>query len=373
MPEVPGPFVAWRVVVLHDLEVARVHLPPGLTLSDPDVRRWRAGWPGRSYARVGPDGPEVTLTRRVRPRTRERWWLHLLLFLLTLAATTVAGAFLRPGDPLAAAMAGSGALAIPVPTAAHAGALAGGLWFSLPLCFILGMHEAGHYLQARRHGMDVSPPFFIPAPWFVSLIGTFGAFIRLRSPLLNRRVVLDVGAAGPVASFALSVPAAVAGLAMSRALPAPEGGGRMGVPIFAEHVYLGDSAVFALLRAVSPVGGAPFVELHPLAFAAWLGFFFTGLNLFPVGQLDGGHVVYALSGRAHRWAGAATLLLLAGLASLWMGWVVWGVVILAFGRGRLSHPPVFDPAYRLDPARRALAWACLAIFLLTLVPVPFLF
>jgi hypothetical protein len=373
VPDVPGPFAAWRVVELHDLEVVQGRLHEGLPLSDPGVAEWLRDWPGRSYARESPVGVELTLARRIRPRTRERWWLHLLLFLLTLAATTVAGAFLRPGDPLGAALAGAGVLAIPVPTVVHPAAFAPGLWFSLPLLLILGVHEAGHYALARRHGMDVSPPFFIPGPWFLNLIGTFGAFIRLRSPLLNRTVLLDVGAAGPLASFALSVPVTLAGLALSRVLPAAEGGGRIGVPIFAEHIHLGESAVFALLRALSPMASAGFVELHPLAFAGWLGFFFTGLNLFPVGQLDGGHIVYALSGRAHRLAGVATLLLLALLATQWIGWLVWGAVILAFGRGRLGHPALFDPVFPLDPARRVAGWACVALFFLTLVPIPFFF
>lgn len=371
VPDVAGPFASWRVVSVHDLEVFQGRLLPHLSLADPTVRSWLSAWHGPAYAQPGPAGVELTLSRRARPRRRERWWLHLLLFLLTLGATTLAGAMLVPGDPLRLRMAGEGALAIPVPTRMDAAALAGGLWFSLPLCFILGMHELGHYAAARRHAMDVSPPYFVPAPWFVNLIGTFGAFIRLRSPLLNRAVLLDVGAAGPLASFALSVPAVVAGLAMSEAAPAARGGGRLGLAVFGDQLALGESAAFAALRTLSPVADAPFVLLHPLAFAGWLGLFFTALNLFPVGQLDGGHVAYALSGTGHRIAGFATLGLLLVLSFQWYGWLFWGMVILVFGRGRLAHPPVFDPAFRLSPRRRAVAWACVAIFLLTLVPVPF--
>lgn len=371
VPDVAGPFASWRVVSVHDLEVFQGRLLPHLTLSDPAVRGWLSAWHGPTYAQPGPGGLEVTLSRRNRPRRRERAWLHLLLFLLTLAATTLAGALLLPGDPLRLVMVGDGALAIPVPMRLHPGAWAGGLWFSLPLCFILGMHELGHYAAARRHAMDVSPPYFIPAPWFVNLIGTFGAFIRLRSPLLNRAVLLDVGAAGPLASFALSLPAVALGLAMSEAAPASAGGGRLGLAVFGDQLVLGESAAFALLRALSPVADAPFVLLHPLAFAGWLGLFFTALNLFPVGQLDGGHVAYALSGTGHRIAGIATLGLLLVLALQWPGWLFWGMVILVFGRGRLAHPPVFDPAFRLSAGRRAVAWACVGIFALTLVPVPF--
>jgi membrane-associated protease RseP (regulator of RpoE activity) len=374
VPEDAGPFAAWRVVELHDQQVFQGRLHPGLSLSDPRVRASLHRWQGRLYAQPGPDGVEVTLARRIRPRTPERWWLHLLLLALTLVTATVAGAMLVDGDPLVLRNANLGGIAIPVPTRLTPAAAAPGLWFSIPLLVILGTHELGHYALARRHGMDVSPPFFIPAPWFVSLIGSFGAFIRLRSPLLNRAVLLDVGAAGPLASFVLSIPALALGLAWSRTLdqvPPWAGGVRMGIVVDNEMLPMGQSAIVALLRALSPVAHAPFVALHPLAVAGWLGFFFTALNLFPVSQLDGGHVVYALSRRAHGVVGGMTVAALLALSWWSPGWLVWAVLVLALGRGRLRHPPVFDPGFRLNPLRRALAWACIAIFFLTLVPVPF--
>jgi membrane-associated protease RseP (regulator of RpoE activity) len=265
-------------------------------------------------------------------------------------------------------------IAIPVPGRLTPLAAAPGLWFSLPLLVILGAHELGHYAMARRHGMDVSPPFFVPAPWMVSLIGTFGAFIRLRSPLLNRSVLLDVGAAGPVVSFLLSIPAIVLGLAWSRTVeevPAWAQGARIGLVVNDQMLPMGESALFMLLRTLSPVGDAGFVALHPLAFAGWLGFFFTALNLFPVSQLDGGHVVFALSHRWHQRVGVMTVALLLALSFGWKGWLFWAVLVMVIGRGRLLHPPVFDAELRLNPARRAVAWACIAIFLLTLVPIPF--
>ena len=374
MPEVAGPFAAWRVVELHDQQVLQARLLPGLSPGDAEVREWLGRWPGRIYAQDGPGGVEITLARRTRPRTRERWWLHLLLFALTLLSVTVAGAALTDGNPLGLRGANLGGIAIPVPTRLTPAALAPGLWFSLPLLAILGAHELGHYALARRHGMDVSPPYFVPAPWLVSLIGTFGAFIRLRSPLLNRAVLLDVAAAGPLASFTLSIPAAAAGLALSRTLervPPWAQGTRVGVLADGVLLPIGESPVFALLRALSPVADAGFVALHPLAFAGWLGFFFTALNLFPASQLDGGHVVFALSRRAHRPVGMLTIVLLLALATQWVGWLVWAAVVLVIGRGRLRHPPVLDPGFRLDPVRRAVAWACIVIFFLTLVPVPF--
>lgn len=328
------------------------------------------------YAQPGPEGVEVTLARRSRPRPRERWWLHLLLLAATLATATLAGCAMVDGDPLRFRGVNFGGLAIPVPTGLTGGAIAPGLWFSLPLLLILGLHEMGHYLLGRRHGMDVSPPFFIPSPPFLSLIGTFGAFIRLRSPLLNRAVLLDMGAAGPLASFALSIPAVLIGLVMSTPVPRSEVpdwlGTRIGLVVDnVVMLQMGESLGFMALRMLTPMRDAGFVDLHPVAIAGWMGLFFTALNLIPVGQLDGGHVVYALSQRAHRVAGLLTLALLLVMGLQWVGWLVWAVLILAVGRGRITHPPVWDPGFRLNGPRRAIAWACIAIFVLTFVPVPF--
>lgn len=374
MPDVAGPFAIWRVVEVHDQQVVQARLHPGLSPADPDVRRLLDRWPGRVYSQPGPEGVEVTLARRIRPRTRERWWLHLLLLALTLLTATIAGAVLMDGDPLRMRGASVGGTAIPVPTRLTPLSVAPGLWFSIPLLVILGAHELGHYALARRHGMDVSPPWFAPAPWFISLIGTFGAFIRLRSPLLNRSVLLDVGAAGPIVSFLLSIPAVLLGLAWSRTVDDVPGwarGARIGLVVDDQLLPMGESAIFALLRALSPVGDATLVALHPVALAGWLGLFFTALNLFPASQLDGGHVVYALSRRWHPAASFLTVALLLALSFLWTGWLVWAVLVLVIGRFRLTHPPVLDPGFRLDPARRVVAWACIAIFFLTLVPTPF--
>jgi membrane-associated protease RseP (regulator of RpoE activity) len=373
VPEVAGPFATWRLVELHDQQVFQGRLDPGVSLQDARVRRWLSRWPGRLYAQAGPDGVEVTVARRNRPRPRERWWLHLLLVLATLVTATLAGAGLVDGDPLRFRDVSLGGPAIPVPTRLTPASVAPGLWFSLPLLIILGGHEMGHYLLARRHGMDVSPPYFIPVPPFLSLIGTFGAFIRLRSPLLNRAVLLDMGAAGPLAGFVLSIPAVVFGLMMSgrvTGLP-PEVTASVGFVVDNQYLPMGESIAFAALRALTPMAGPAFVDLHPLAIAGWMGFFFTALNLIPVGQLDGGHVVYSLSHRAHRVAGLLTLAMLLAMGTQWMGWLVWGVLILAVGRGRIAHPPVFDPGFRLNGPRRAVAWACIVIFVLTFIPAPF--
>jgi Zn-dependent protease len=369
----PGVFSSYRVLVVGGQELHQATLSPGVDPGSPEVGDLLGRWSGRRYVQPGPDGTDLLLVRRVLPVPGERTWLHVLLFLLTAATTTLAGAFLSPADPLRLRMAGEGYWAVPLPADVSLAAVAHGLWFSVPLLGVLAAHELGHYLYARRHGMDASLPYFIPAPYLVSLIGTFGAFIRLRSPLLTRGSLLEMAAAGPVASFVLSIPVLALGLAMSPAVALPpqlsEASGLFlgigGAPQFA----FGESLVVAAIRRVSAADGP--LMMHPMAVAGWVGFFFTALNLFPVSQLDGGHVVYALSARWHRTAGFATLGMLLALGMRAETWLVWAVVVLVIGRGRLGHPPVVDARFRLGRGQTMIAWACLAIFALTLVPVPF--
>jgi Zn-dependent protease len=211
-------FAVYRVLVIRNDEVIQGVLRPDLRPGSPDLEAGLRSWRGRHYLQSGPAGVELTLVRPIAGPETERWWLHLLLGLLTLATTTLAGAYLQGHEPLRLAAAGIGPLVLPLPVALDPSAAAPGLFFSIPLLVVLLGHELGHYFAARRHGMDVSPPYFIPAPHWLNLIGTFGAFIRLRSVTMNRGVLMDVGAAGPLVSFVLSLPLAVAGLAMSREL-----------------------------------------------------------------------------------------------------------------------------------------------------------
>ena len=360
-------------LLLGDLEVVRGLLHPGLEPRDPEVRAFLDAWPGRHFLRAGPGGVEATLVRRARPRPRERWWLHALLLAGTVLATTLSGAFLAGWEPREVHVFALGGIDIPVPVGMFLPELLPGLLFSVPLMTILLAHESGHYALARHHGMDVSPPYFLPAPYFLSLIGTFGAFIRLRSPTLNRAVLLDVGAAGPLAGFVPAVAAAAVGLWLSDPLPARyvlEGGQRFVLlygpqPALPLGASLGFHALAALFAPAGPV------VLHPVAAAGWIGFFFTSLNLLPVSQLDGGHVLYALFGRAQRWVGIAFLAALLLLGFRWSGWWFWAALVLLLGRGRVRHPRVWDPSLELDGWRRAAAWACIAIFVLAFVPLPF--
>ena len=361
-------FVAQQVVRVRDEEIVHGLLRPGLDEGDPGVRSALAAWGGSHFVRATPLGTEVVLVRRVGPPRRERWWLHALLFALTVLTTSIAGALLLGREPLFLAMSPGEPGWLPVPLRVDPAALAAGTVFSIPLLGILLGHELGHYVVARWRGMDVSPPYFIPSPHGLNLIGTFGAFIRLRSPMINRVMLLDVGAGGPIASFVLSLPVAAIGLAQSRVIPAA--GAPFLVLFDGQPIGLGGSLLFdALARLVLGADGGT-VLLHPLAFAGWIGLFVTALNLLPLTQLDGGHILYALLGARQRWVGLAFLGGLVALGTLWWGWWLWTAVVLVLGRGRVRHPAVYDPAYPVEGARRVLGWLCVAVFFLTFVAIP---
>ncbi|HEX2095522.1 MAG TPA: site-2 protease family protein [Longimicrobiaceae bacterium] len=365
-------FVSYRVVVLRREEIVQGVLHPELSADAPPVRSFLEEWSDARFVRETPLGTEVTLLRRTVPRVRERWWLHVLLFLLTLLSTTVSGALFGGWEPLRWVPASVGSWELALPAGIFPAQLVPGLHFSLPLLAILLAHELGHYLAARSRGMDVSPPYFIPAP-LLSLIGTLGAFIRLRSPMLNRAVLLDVGAAGPIAGFLLAVPLAAAGLRHSTGgTPPYDTPTRFLVPVGGggEGIWIGSSLLFDALSAwLAPPGEV--VVLHPWAVAGWVGFFVTALNLFPLSQLDGGHILFALAGRRQRYAGLAFLAVLLFLGQGWVGWWIWAGLILVIGRGSVAHPPVFDPDYPVGRGRQAVGWACMAILVLTFVRVPF--
>ncbi|HOI75331.1 MAG TPA: site-2 protease family protein [Syntrophales bacterium] len=268
--------------------------------------------------------------------------MHILLFVVTFATTLLAGALQQGVNPLEDPL-----------------SLWRGLPFSLTLLFILGAHEFGHYAMARRHGIDVTLPYFIPAP---SIIGTFGAFIKMKTPIPDRRVLLDVGAAGPLTGLIVSVPILLVGLYLSEATSAaPEGQG----------IALGSSLLFSLLTWLVH-GSTPDdlnLILHPVAFSGWIGLLVTCLNLLPVGQLDGGHVAYAVLERRQKHLSAAVVafLLILGFTG-WMGWLVWGAILVVLG---IHHPPVLFDWIPLDRRRRAIGWITLGLFAATFIPIPF--
>jgi membrane-associated protease RseP (regulator of RpoE activity) len=300
------------------------------------------------------------LRRFWRGSGRPRYWLHALLLLLTLLTTTTIGARLvanfRENLPAfdlerdLTAIAGMWS---------HPVELLAGLPFSLTLLTILLAHEFGHYLACRYYRVDASLPYFIPFP---SFIGTLGAFIRIRSPIYSRQVLFDIGIAGPLAGFVFLLPALGIGLAYSKVLPgvAHRGDLIMGVPPL---IWLLDKAIFP---GISPAD----IYLHPVARAAWVGIFATALNLLPIGQLDGGHILYSFVGNRHKLLSKVFVaaLLPLGLFTRYWPWFLWAVLLYIFC---LRHPSIFD-ASRLSPGRRWLGYLALAIFVLCFMTTPLL-
>jgi len=232
-----------------------------------------------------------------------------------------------------------------------------GIPFAVTLMGILLAHELGHYFACRFYRIHASYPFFIPAP---TLIGTLGAFIRIRSPIVNRRALFDVALAGPVVGFLVAVPALALAIAKSKSVIA---GGDDALVVFGQPLI--ERILEALLRP-----GVPHetLLLHPVGRAAWVGIFATALNLLPAGQLDGGHILYALASDRHRRVTLAVAILLVPLAiHYWLGWLMWAILLVAIG---FRHPPLIDRWQPLDPRRRSWALVALAIFVLCFMPAP---
>ena len=282
--------------------------------------------------------------RMAIPAARPKWAWHGLLFLATLATTTWAGAL----------HAGVNLLNQP-------GRFAVGLPYSLGLLLILGAHELGHYFTAKAHGIRVTPPFFIPVPF---ALGTFGAFIRIKSLTPDRRALFDVAVAGPLAGMVFAIPALLIGLRYSQVIPAGATG---------HGVEIGSSALLACLARFS-LGSSAFVGnhllLHPLAFAGWLGLIVTALNLLPIGQLDGGHISHALFGSRH--AHAISAIALAALFVLalfvWPGLMFWAIIVFFIAGTR--DAPAADDVTPIGWPRRLLGYFSLLLLLLIILPVP---
>lgn len=237
-----------------------------------------------------------------------------------------------------------------------------GIPFSFTLLSILGGHELAHYLASRRHGVEATLPYFIPAP---NIVGTFGAVIRMKAPIKDRRALLDIGAAGPLTGFLIATTAVVAGLNYSRVEIASAG------TESGSGLILGSSLLFDLLvKIVLNVDQKDYnIFLHPVAFAGWIGLFVTSLNLLPVGQLDGGHIMYAISDKWHWIISKLIIPVLFLLGFLgWKGWYFWAILLIFLGT---KHPPLTHPFIPLDKKRHRIGWLCFAIFILTFSPIPF--
>ena len=285
------------------------------------------------------------------PRFSDLAW-PIVLFLLTVFTTLWAGAYATRSNPK------EGPLQFLLGDPA---ALLKGLPFAGTLLGILVTHEFGHYLFSRIHRVPASLPLFIPGP--PHFIGTFGAVIRMRSPILSRRALFDIGVAGPIAGFVVAVVALVIGLSLSKVVTNEAVYGlHLGEPLLLQ---------FVSWLVLGPLPQGYDVVLHPVGFAAWFGLFVTSLNLIPIGQLDGGHVAYALWGPRQRTVALAMLPILLVLGFMpggWPGWFLWAGMAGLVG---LGHPPVRDPRAALGRTRIWVGWGALAIFVLTFAPIPF--
>lgn len=297
-----------------------------------------------------------------RPKT----WLNGLLFVLTVLSTFFVGLGWSASYLFFEAGTASGAEALSASSSALGDprVFVLSFFYAAALMVILVGHELGHYLTCRRYGIAATLPYFIPAP---TLIGTFGAFIRIKSPITLKRRLFDIGANGPFVGFFLALPAMVIGLAFSRiSAYVPTG----------DVITFGEPLLFKLLGALffgrTPEGSA--LVLHPVGFAGWVGILVTSFNLIPLGQLDGGHIAYALLGRRARAVSKGVIVLFAVMGVFfWAGWFVWAAVILFFefkSKLGLRHPPVMDEDAPLDRGRKLRSVLIVLIFILSFIPDP---
>ena len=275
---------------------------------------------------------------------------NIILLLLTLVTTTLTGAVLEQGEVLQQN---------PMIFFERPSLLLTGIPAALTIMGILGIHELAHYFVARKHGLQSSLPYFIPSPFGV---GTFGAIIRIQTPWENSKALFDVGMAGPVAGFLVALPLFFVGLLISPAMPPIPEGVPLGSPLLLRWI---EELVY-LIRGIPQDHE---IYVNAMTFAAWFGLVVTGFNLLPVGQLDGGHVAYAVLGRWARLVGIAVLVLLALLGALvWQGWYVWAGLILFSG---WRHPAPLNTLAPLGKTRTLVGVAILVLLILLFTPAPF--
>ena len=285
----------------------------------------------------------------------DRRWVHLALLVATFITTTGVGlnhytAFLLDF------------VQRPLVVSSPWDLVLGALWYSVTILVILGAHEMGHYLACRYYRVDASLPYFLPLP--MTLTGTLGAFIRIRSRISTKAQLFDIGVAGPIAGFIFAVPAVFVGIALSRVVRLP--------PSFVGF-ELGEPLLFQLAARLiwGPVPDGYSLNLHPMAFAAWFGLLATALNLFPIGQLDGGHISYAVLGRRSTYLTFGAIAIAVVLTFFSMSWLVWTVlmVVMLFLFGP-RHPPTADEDVPLDGRRVAVAIFALFMFIACFTPAP---
>lgn len=365
---------AWRLVRVGNREFLDAILAAEHRGPAEGPRSALAAWPGAHYW-IGPRGRRVVLVRRLEPDPSPRWWLHLLLFLTTILCALGAGAALAgawypwSGPGVVGALGGA---------VEFFRGLGQGDWrfvldgwrFALPFLAILLVHEMGHYLAARRYAIRATPPYFLPVPPNLSPIGGLGAFISLRSVVLDRRQLLDIGAAGPLAGGLVAVGVLAWGYLTSGRVAVSELEATSFVVFAGQPIALGESLLTWGLREWL-VPGAGAVHLSLPGFAGWVGAFITGLNLLPLSQLDGGHVLYGMIGRRQAVVGVLAVIGLLVLAQFAWIWYLWVGAAFLLGGGRWSHPSVVIAAQPIPRRRQWIGWLCIAVFVATFVPIPF--
>ena len=276
------------------------------------------------------------------PPKKGKLWIHILLLLLTILTTLFAGALQQGQDPFKNPL-----------------SLFKGVPFSLSLMLILGLHEMGHYLASKRYGIKATLPYFLPVPH--PLIGTMGAFIMIKSPITHKDALMEIGSMGPIVGFFVALPVSIIGISLSRIVPISHTAG---------HLKLGTPLIFQFLTYLihGHIKSGYDIVLHPVAFAGWLGMFVSSLNLLPLGQLDGGHVSYALFGELHKKISKGAFIVLLFLGFFWPGWWLWAILLLLLG---LYHPPLLNNVSGLSKRGMYIGILSIVIFLLTFVPVPF--
>jgi len=294
-----------------------------------------------AYFERTPDGHVITWGY-APPKRKRRLWINALLLVLTIGTTLLVGSFNHGGDPFKRPL----------------DLLVFGWPFSLSIILVLGSHELAHFLTARRLGVDATPPYFLPIPH--PMTGTMGAFIRINSPVPTKSALVRVGVSGPLVGFLVALPVSFIGLLLSKPVNVSASGG----------IQLGSPLIFWLMSELlhPRLGPGRDLMLHPAAFAGWLGLFVTALNLLPIGQLDGGHIAYAVFGK--RWQRLSWIVIaaLALLGFFWLGWPFWAVLVVVLG---LRHPPPLDDLTPLSKADWRLVAAAVLIMVLTFTPAPF--
>jgi hypothetical protein len=289
---------------------------------------------------------------------KKRPWLNILLFVITIMACFVVGITWSVNYVYAGTIVEDVGPSIGLELLRNPEVIALSMLYAVVLIAILLAHEMGHYLMCRYYRIDATLPYFIPAP---TLIGTLGAFIRIRSPITRKHQLFDVGVAGPLAGFVLAVPAMIYGLSLSKVV----------APLPHENVLVFGEPLLFKIVSEAMFKGAPGnfdMILHPMAFAGWVGILVTALNLFPIGQLDGGHIVYAVLGPKSKVLGRPLLVAFIAMGVVfWVGWFVWALLIGFIG---LKHPRILDEDIPISSGRRLIAIAVIVIFILSFIPDP---